>query len=335
MPDFTLPYVYQCSDFHSDNGCFAPPDALAGYAKGQSPYALKLTRHAQPQQMHLADDTTTRDHYGNPIQILTAPITLDGVRHPSGSRVTLNYRIVDPDGFEGFSVSIGQSDTQSGKTTGFLTYNVMQIETEILFHHDVALQKDSDAYREFACFTHGAKIKTACGERRIEDIKVGDRVMTLDHGLQRVRWAGSRTVPAMGQMTPIKIDAGTLGCSEDLHVSPNHRMLISGAMAELLCGQEEMLISAIERVNDRTVSQVEGGFVTYVHIMFDYDEVIWANDSPSESFFAGDDALNSLNQEQAAEVLSLFPDIADNPNWQTMARSECQPYEASVISATL
>ena len=145
-------------------------------------------------------------------------------------------------------------------------------------------------------------IKTALGERPIEDIVAGDRVMTRDHGLQTVRWVGARTLPAYGDMAPIAFEEGTLGCSARLLVSPNHRMLIAGAMAELVCGDHEMLISAKLLVNDRNVRRIEGGFVNYVQIMFDYHEVIWANDCPSESFYVGDQAINTLNTDQAREI---------------------------------
>ena len=42
------------------------------------------------------------------------------------------------------------------------------------------------------CFTPGTLIATAKGERRVEDLVEGDRVITRDNGIQTIRWAGSR-----------------------------------------------------------------------------------------------------------------------------------------------
>ena len=171
-----------------------------------------------------------------------------------------------------------------------------------VFTDESNMGNDLAPYSKFACFTAGSMIKTALGERPIEDIVAGDSVMTCDHGLQTVRWLGARTLSVYGDMAPIAFKEGALGCSARLLVSPNHRMLIAGAMAELVCGYHEMLISAKMLINDRNVPQIEGGFVNYIQIMFDYHEVIWANDCPSESFYAGDQAINTLNTDQVREI---------------------------------
>ena len=107
-------------------------------------------------------------------------------------------------------------------------------------------------------------------------------------------------------MAPVTFETGTLGCTAPLTVSPNHRMLICGAMAELVCGDDELLLSAKLLVNYRNVQQNECGFVTYVHIMFDYHEIIWANDCPSESFYVGDNAIASLNANRQQRFSQSF-----------------------------
>mgnify|MGYP003561850666 FL=1 len=44
---------------------------------------------------------------------------------------------------------------------------------------------------DLICFANGTRIATPRGERPVEDIRPGDRVMTRDNGPQPVRWAGS------------------------------------------------------------------------------------------------------------------------------------------------
>ncbi|MBT5822635.1 MAG: hypothetical protein HOH68_09930 [Rhodobacteraceae bacterium] len=94
------------------------------------------------------------------------------------------------------------------------------------------------------CFTYSTEILTKRGKQPIENLRVGDMIVTRNNGLQPLNWIGSKTVPAEGKASPICISAGTLGNLSDLLISPNHRMLISAASSDLLFGQQKVLINA-------------------------------------------------------------------------------------------
>lgn len=335
MPDYTLQYVYQMSDFDTSGALIAPPNEAGARAAGNPPFNIALNTGATAQQVTITDDDADFNEIGDNGQLLTSAITLDGVTYPAGTKVIINYVITDDAGFEGYSISIGQNNNGSNTTTAFITNAPMVAGQTYTFTSEGNIGNNAVPYSQFACFTAGTMIKTDRGERPIEDLKVGDRVMTRDHGLQTIRWAGGRTVAGIGAMAPITFDVGTLGCTAPLTVSPNHRMLICGAMAELVCGDDELLLSAKMLVNYRNVRQISRGFVTYVHIMFDYHEIIWANDCPSESFYIGDNAIASLNNDQAAEILAIFPDLKTTQKPRSLARSEGRAYEGTVIAATL
>ena len=81
------------------------------------------------------------------------------------------------------------------------------------------------------CFARGTMIRTPEGERRIEHLRQGDLVVTLDSGIQPIRWIGSRTVRASGAQAPVRFARGTIGNDRDLLVSPQHRMLLSSRWA--------------------------------------------------------------------------------------------------------
>jgi hypothetical protein len=57
------------------------------------------------------------------------------------------------------------------------------------------------------------------------------------------------------------------------------------------------------------IYEQSGGEVTYIHLLFNRHEIVFANDAPSESFFAGEPALNALEDAVCDEVLSLFPEL--------------------------
>jgi len=159
------------------------------------------------------------------------------------------------------------------------------------------------------CFTEGTRIATPRGTREIEDLEIGDLVVTRDHGLQPIRWVGKRTVPARGALAPIRFDPHVIGNERALYVSPQHRMLMQGVEASLLFGESEVLASAKHLVNGSTVTEVHGGTVTYVHIMFDQHEIIYAEGAASESFYPGGTGLNAVEEEAREELFSLFPEL--------------------------
>ncbi len=160
------------------------------------------------------------------------------------------------------------------------------------------------------CFTPGARIATIRGARAVQTLAVGDLVVTRDHGLQPIRWIGRRTVPAIGHFAPVRIRPGVVtGLERDLLVSPQHRMLFRGYRAELLFGESEVLMAATHLVDGHSVTVEEGGLVTYIHLMFDQHEIIYAEGAATESFHAGDVGLGALTDAGRDEVFALFPDL--------------------------
>lgn len=178
---------------------------------------------------------------------------------------------------------------------------------------------DPAAIIDVPCFTAGTLIMTPEGPMPIEDLKVGDMVMTADNGPQHIRWIGTRhldqaALRARPRLKPIRIEAGSLGDRvprRDLLVSPQHRMLVRSRIAVRMFDTEEILVPAHILVAspgicvaDETVS------VTYFHLLFDRHEIIYAEGAPSESLFTGAQALSSVHPDAREEIFTLFPELA-------------------------
>ncbi|WP_085835887.1 Hint domain-containing protein [Aquimixticola soesokkakensis] len=141
---------------------------------------------------------------------------------------------------------------------------------------------------EVACvsFTRGTLITLANGlQKRIEELAIGDRVLTRNSGPQEVRWIGHQTVRASGAFAPIIIRKGALNNANDLTVSPNHRLFVYQRRDQTGTGKTELLIKARLLVNGTSVVQSDGGFVDYFQLMFDNHEIIYAEGIAAESLF--------------------------------------------------
>lgn len=184
------------------------------------------------------------------------------------------------------------------------------------------------------CFCHGTQILTDRGTVLVQDLEIGDMVKTMDHGFQPIRWIGSRIINAKGKFAPIRISAGAMGNSTDLRVSPQHRMYVAGASVELVVGESEALVPAINLVNGSTIRRDPCEEVEYFHLMFDKHEVIFANGAAAESFLPGPLALSGLTRESVNEIRILFPSLTnDAMSYGPSARLSIKAQEASLISA--
>ncbi|NKB28983.1 MAG: hypothetical protein GKR99_16110 [Rhodobacteraceae bacterium] len=185
---------------------------------------------------------------------------------------------------------------------------------------------------EIICFARGTNILTDRGEVAIEDLQPGQMVATLDHGMQPLRWIGSRVVLAETRLAPIVMRAGVLGNTRDLRVSPQHRMLIRGAQAQLLFGEDEVLVAAKHLTNWDGVFAETGGEVEYFHMLFDSHQIVFADGAESESFHPGTVGMGALEQAARDEVLDLFPELAaDLGAYGSTARMCLKQYEARLL----
>ncbi len=169
------------------------------------------------------------------------------------------------------------------------------------------------------CFTPGTMIATKRGEKPVQQLKVGDKVFTRDNGPQELRWIGRRNLNRhelgkMQQYFPILIRAGALGDGtpqRDMMVSPNHRMLITSEIAEMMFGESEVLVAAKHLISLDGVEAAPVSKVSYIHLMFDAHEVVLADGTWAESFLPGQQAMAGIKSDQRQEILDLFPELID------------------------
>lgn len=167
------------------------------------------------------------------------------------------------------------------------------------------------------CFASGTMIRTQKGLRSVETLVVGDMVLTVDNGLQPIRWIGSchlssEELANSPKFKPIRIGAGRLGLNtptSDLTVSPQNRILVRSKVAQRMFNADEVLVAAKHLLGFDGIEIVQDmSEIDYFHILFDQHEVILSNGAETESYYTGTETIKSLSPAARDEIFKLFPD---------------------------
>ena len=133
-------------------------------------------------------------------------------------------------------------------------------------------------------FTRGTHITLASGEqRRVEDLVIGDRILTRGDGPKELLWIGQTTVRAVGAFAPIVIKKGVLHNENDLRLSPDHRIFVYQRADQIGAGRAEVLAKVRHLVDGVNIYQEDGGFVDYFQLLFDDHQIIYAEGIATES----------------------------------------------------
>ncbi|CAN0596755.1 unnamed protein product, partial [Ectocarpus sp. 12 AP-2014] len=160
-------------------------------------------------------------------------------------------------------------------------------------------------------FTPGTFIATERGQRPVEQLRRGDRVVTRNDGLKRVSWIGRRDISyhdlnAADKLRPVLVKRGALGQGRperDMLISPQHRLHVRG---------QSGLLSAFEMIDHSRIVPAPALGVSYLHVLLNAQEVILCNGAWAECFHPDDAAqvCDPTTDLQRQEILALFPEIA-------------------------
>jgi hypothetical protein len=146
-------------------------------------------------------------------------------------------------------------------------------------------------------------ILTKSGEVSIEDLAIGDMVVTISGEAKPIKWIGRRSyagrfITGNRAVLPIAVRAGALAPNipaRDLWVSPRHALLLDGIFVPA-----ELLVNAQTILQAEVVDQVH-----YFHLEFEAHEVILAEGTPAESYVEYE---NRHGFHNAHEFAALYPD---------------------------
>jgi|ERR1700733_5466638 hypothetical protein len=159
--------------------------------------------------------------------------------------------------------------------------------------------------REPSCYLKGTRILTSSGERKVEQLSVGEAVRTIDGNLAPILWIG-RYAARLGlgrrvekETLPIRIAQGALGTGlphADLFVSADHRLFLDG-----------VLIRAADLRNGTSVNDPPSypvGHIEYFHLLLRKHNIIFAEGVGCETLLPTKNAVMLF--DNADEFISRF-----------------------------
>jgi hypothetical protein len=158
------------------------------------------------------------------------------------------------------------------------------------------------AGNEAICFMPGTLIATPDGLVAVEQLTLGQKVVTSTGGLSPVRWIGRQTVARLFAdelQNPIRIKANAIDenvPSRDLFLSPGHALLVDGVLA-----QAGTLVNGTSILRETDVPAI----FTYYHVELDDHSLILAENVPAETFI---DHVDRSNFDNWNEHEALYPD---------------------------
>jgi len=157
------------------------------------------------------------------------------------------------------------------------------------------------------CYLRGTHIRGPEGDYRIEDLKMGNVVLTLSGESRPIKWIGRQRFRKTSDVwpkdfEPIRISSSAIAEGiphRDLYVSPMHALYIDG-----------VLIPAKHLVNGRSITQSapkEMDLIEYLHIELFGHDVIYAEGALAETY--GGHARDSF--DNFAEFYRRYPQDAE------------------------
>ena len=135
------------------------------------------------------------------------------------------------------------------------------------------------------CFLRGTKIRTADGNKKIENLAIGDLLPTVFGGMCPIHWIGrysfkksDPTKAWVKDVLPVRVARSALGADvphADLFVTKAHALLI-----------DDVLVPVRNLINGTTIAVYDActlGELEFFHIKLESHDVIYAEGAPCET----------------------------------------------------
>ena len=182
--------------------------------------------------------------------------------------------------------------------TNVLDLSVLNLTALVGGLGDIGITPGATNY--VACYLAGTMVLTDQGEIPVEDLKIGDYLITVSGAARPLKWIGTRSYSGdhVGDdISPICVKRGALADGvphRDLYVSPRHALFIYSALfpAGLLVNETSIVKAANMDV------------ISYFHLELESHDVILAEGAAAESFV---DDNSRIMFQNAQDHRILYP----------------------------
>lgn len=219
-------------------------------------------------------------HNSNYVLTLTGATAIDfylGNEYAGGDPVTISvngvpFTTVTPDGSPtAMFIGITDTDPITSITLSDPSNPGAELDLVTSFATDGAV-----------CYLRNTRILTPTGEVAVEDLTIGDLVVTRFGAMRPIKWIGRQSYKAQAvrdnrEKIPVRIRPGALGDrlpARDLYVSPGHSMLVDDTL--LLA---KALVNGVTITQDWTPDEVH-----YYQIELETHDCVIAEGTWSESY---------------------------------------------------
>jgi Hint domain len=142
------------------------------------------------------------------------------------------------------------------------------------------------------CLLRGTSIQTATGERKVEELAIGDLLPTVFGGVRPIQWIGrysgkksDPSRPWVEEALPVRVACSALAPDvphADLYVTGGHALLI-----------DDLLIPAEILINGTTIRRhetSEDDELDFFHIKLESHDAIYAEGAPVETLLSVDES---------------------------------------------
>lgn len=238
--------------------------------------------------IYLMPDGAVRLLHGE-IDLCTAPATLR-----AGETLGLRYVACSEGRADVFEVTNYDQDTVQTQRSGLqkqatLADALPRAEGFLSVAHVAAVASSAVTAADLPGVESGALVSTIEGPRPIDALRPGDLLLDAEGSPRPLRWIEARPRLCLGRTAPICLRAPYFGLIRDLLVTPQTRLLQTGAIVDYLCGTEAVLANAADMATGRAVVRDRSKPMRiFYHMMLDDPACIRVENSPIETVHLGD-----------------------------------------------
>ncbi|MBW9115588.1 Hint domain-containing protein [Rhizobium cauense] len=190
------------------------------------------------------------------------------------------------------------------------------------------------------CFLRGTSILTDLGEKPVEHLQIGDRLVLAGGTTSAVRWVGRQSFKRNGgcwhdSVVPIRVARRALtnlSPHSDLYLSPGHALFLNG-----------VLIRVKDLVNGTTIAPIvphDDMTIEYFAVLLATHEAIFAEGAAAETFHPSEGGLQNFSNSSEymrhyasdnfeTSMTSFAPVLGEEGGWEHLKALVLLPLVAS------